>query len=565
MKSASGTFRAAWTHRRWRTLLTSYAVSSVGDLVYAVSIVAYLLDTTGGVAWVAISFIGRMVVWILFGAIGGAIAEGLDRRRTMVALDLARGGLMVAMAIAVAVDAAPQVVVGIVLLTACVGTVFRPAAVAAVPAVLPETELAAANAAESTVYMLALFVGPALGGLVIATAGFEVAFLVNAASFVISAALIAGIGNIGGRLGGAAGGQSAGRIAARLRQDIAAGARVMRRVPGLPTLLAVVAASQFLLGTEQVVQVLIVTERLGWSGEAIGVLSAALGAGGLLAALVVSHLARRIDVGALLGGAGIIAGLAFTLLAFTSSASLVLLLAGIEGAMMMIAEVLALTLLQRLCPIGFLGRVYALTDSTIATIQLAGCLVAPLLVTLVSLEAAIVVGGSVCIVTGVVMVPSLTAASRHVSRRTDRLRPTVERLASIGLLADAPDQTLERLAAQVQTRHVGAGTVVIAEGEPADDLYVVEAGTYHVSSNGVGIHELGPDSWFGEIGLLRAIPRTATVIAASDGVLLSIPGQAFLDAVADPGPSDPVRKLMTARLAQTHPSLVTGAYDQRGE
>ena len=58
---------------------------------------------------------------------------------------MARGGLMVAMAIAVAVDAAPQVVVGIVLLTACVGTVFRPAAAAAVPAVLPETELAAAS------------------------------------------------------------------------------------------------------------------------------------------------------------------------------------------------------------------------------------------------------------------------------------------------------------------------------------------------------------------------------------------------------------------------------------
>ena len=561
MDTASGTFRAAWAHRRWRTLLASYTVSSLGDLVYAVSIVTYLLETTGGVAWVAISFVGRMIVWILFGAIGGAIAERLDRRRTMVALDLARGGLMVAMAVAVAVDAPPQVVVGIVLLTACAGTVFRPAAVGAVPAVLPETELAAANAAESTVYMLALFVGPALGGLVIATAGFAVAFLVNGASFVISAALIARIGNIGGGVGGATGGRPEGRIAARLRRDIVAGAQVMRRVPGLLALLAVVAAGQFLLGTEQVIQVLIVTERLGWSGAGIGVINAALGAGGLLAALVVGRLARRIDAGALLGAAGIVAGLAFALLAVTTSPSLVLVLSGIEGAMTMIAEVLAITLLQRLCPISFLGRVYALNDSTTATVQLAGCLVAPLVVSLFSLQAAIVVGGAACIITGVVMVPSLIAASRRTSRRTDRLRPRVERLASIGLLADAPEQTLEILAAQVQTRHVAEGTVVIAEGEPADNLYVVESGRYAVSSNGVDIRVMGPDSWFGEIGLLRGIPRTATVIAETDGVLLSIPGQAFLDAVADPGPSDPVRKLMTARLAQTHPSLVTGQYD----
>jgi CRP-like cAMP-binding protein len=107
--------------------------------------------------------------------------------------------------------------------------------------------------------------------------------------------------------------------------------------------------------------------------------------------------------------------------------------------------------------------------------------------------------------------------------------------------------------------------VVIAEGDPADDLYVVESGRYAVSANRVGIRVMGPDSWFGEIGLLRGIPRTATVVAETDGVLLSINGQAFLDAVADPGPSDPVRRLMTARLAQTHPSLVGGQYDSPAE
>ena len=222
---ASGTFRAAWAHARWRTLLTSYAISSVGDLVYAVALVAYLLEETGSAVWVAASFVGRMLVWIVFGAIGGAIAERLDRRRTMVALDLGRGALMVAVALAVAVDAPPHVALVLVLVAAAVGTVFRPAAIAAVPAVLPEGARAAANAAESTVYTLAMFVGPALGGLLIATSGVEIAFVANAASFVISAALIARIGDVGGGSGEGIHEGTGERVGARLRRDLAAGLR----------------------------------------------------------------------------------------------------------------------------------------------------------------------------------------------------------------------------------------------------------------------------------------------------------------------------------------------------
>ena len=175
-----------------------------------------------------------------------------------------------------------------------------------------------------------------------------------------------------------------------------------------------VAAGAFFAGIEQVVHVLIVTERLGWGTGAVGTLSAGLGAGGLLAALVVGRLVRQRNGGALLGGAAIGGGVAFALVATTSLPAFVVVLATVEGAMFMVAEVMFITLLQRLCPSELLSRVYALMDSTTAITQLAGCLLAPFLVSVVSLEVAIVVGAGVYVATGIVALPSLVvAASRR--------------------------------------------------------------------------------------------------------------------------------------------------------
>ena len=108
---------------------------------------------------------------------------------------------------------------------------------------------------------------------------------------------------------------------------------------------------------------------------------------------------------------------------------------------------------------------------------------------------------------------------------------------------------------------LSAGTVVVAEGEPADDFYVIEDGALDISSAGAGhIRVVRTGEWFGEIGLLREIPRTATVTAVTDVRLLVISGERFAQALARGAAlPDPVARTIRSRLAITHPHLVDAA------
>lgn len=149
-----------------------------------------------------------------------------------------------------------------------------------------------------------------------------------------------------------------------------------------------------------------------------------------------------------------------------------------------------------------------------------------------------------------------------VSLRTDderrRLAPLADRLRLLGIFGDAPQATLERLARSAQVRSVAAGDVLFREGDATGDLYVVQRGVYSVvTAAGGEVNRLAADDWFGEIGLLRSMPRTATVTCVEDGELLVLDGRVFVDAVtADTVLPDPLRHTMLTRLVRTHPHLV---------
>lgn len=165
---ASGTFRSAWGHRRWRWLFSSFTVSMTGDFIYSVALVAFLIDRTGSAAWVSAAVAARMVPYVLLSAPAGLLADRVDRRRLMISLDLARAALLAGMGLAAWGDAPPLAVVLLAVLSSCATTPFRPAAVAATPVLVGEDDLAAANAAETIVAQAAWFVGPAIGAVVVA-------------------------------------------------------------------------------------------------------------------------------------------------------------------------------------------------------------------------------------------------------------------------------------------------------------------------------------------------------------------------------------------------------------
>ena len=158
--------------------------------------------------------------------------------------------------------------------------------------------------------------------------------------------------------------------------------------------------------------------------------------------------------------------------------------------------------------------------------MLAGTILAPLVIATAGLEAGLVIGGIALAATGLVaalVAPREAAVDTVVEAR-------IRLLGSVALFATAPRFALEGFAADCREVSVPAGTDVIREGDAPDALYVLVEGTADVTSSPAGhrINTLGAGDFFGEIGLLKGIPRTATVTTSADSVLLRIEGDTFL-------------------------------------
>jgi MFS family permease len=563
--AAVGTFRGAWRHRRWRWLLASYAVSVTGDYLYFVALVVVLYDATGSAAWVAASAVARMLGYVFLSPFGGVVADRFDRRRLLVGLDLARAVVMGALAYVAWTDGPPALAIALAVLCTVATVPYRPACVAATPALVAEDDLAAANALESIVAQISYFAGPALGALVVAVTDPGTAFAVNGATFIVSAALVMRAGPLGGGIGRhrAERGDDAplelviSDTADSLWGGVAQGLAVVRGDPGLIALIGFVAATMFLYGFEDVVHV-VVSDDLGMGANGVGVLGAAIGAGGLLMAPFSARLGAAAAGGRLLALSGVLIGLPMILLAFIDSAVLACVVLVLEGVGVIIAEVLFITLLQRTCPERTLGTVYGLQDSVTAGTQMAASIAAPILLTGVGLSWSLVVGGGVVVASSVLLAPALNRLAVRVDADRRRLAPLVVRLRRLGIFGDASHAALERIARASAPVSVPAGTVVFRQDDVPDDLYVIDAGEVAVSTAAQGeVNRLHTDEWFGEIGLLRRVPRTATVTTTEDCELLAIPGTVFIDAlaVAEVLP-DPLRSTMTVRLAQIRHPLV---------
>ena len=584
--SAGRPFRTAWAQRRWRRLLIAFAVSTTGDFIATIAIVIYLVERTGSASWVAAVAIARLVVMTVGGPIGGAFADRYNRRRLMVTLDFTRAFVMIGMGAVAAADGPPLVMVFLSALSMAATTPFRPAAVAATPRLVDEDSLTAANAAEASVGQLAWFIGPAAGSAVVAVSSTSVALVVNAVSFLASAALLSGIGDLGGGRHVAASGTSA--TAASMGGDgpaefgassqnsedtedteigilagIAAGASAIRRIPGLLALSLFLMATLFAFGIEQVVHVLVSQQRLGLGAKGVGVLAACIGAGGLIVAPFSSRLGRGTKSGTLIVLTGIGMGAPLASLAIITRPTIAFGVLLIEGAATLGFEVLYITLLQRACPDELLGRVYALQDSAGAFARLLGSLAIPVLIAVASLETSLWVGGGVLVGAAVLLFPALQRLSNRLE--TDRLNvaPIVEQLRASGLFADADVASLERLARASIRISTAAGECVIRQGDPSDALYLVTAGDVVVTSTDESgalsseVDRLTSGAWFGEIGLVRNVPCTATVTATTRCELLRVDGPTFVSVLTQPEAfPDPMQRSITVGLARTHPSLL---------
>jgi hypothetical protein len=132
------------------------------------------------------------------------------------------------------------------------------------------------------------------------------------------------------------------------------------------------------------------------------------------------------------------------------------------------------------------------------------------------------------------VLPVCAVLSWRSLSKMDRAEPApeLELLRSLPLFAPLPPPTLEYLAGHLVRRRFGAGQTILTRGERGDAFFVIAEGTVEVAPDEVSVRRLGPGEHFGEIALLRDVPRTATVIAATDVELLELPGEEFVAAVS---------------------------------
>ena len=541
-----------WTplhDRNVRLLISGMGLSQIGDWLYNVALIVFVLERTGSGAWVAAAGIVRLLPYVVFGTIGGLIADRWPRRRTMIQSDLIRAAVMFALAAVAAGDGTPSAAIVLAGIATTFSVAYSPCVNAAIPRIVGEDDLSIVNTLSATATNLSYALGPALGGVLLILGSPTAAFAVNGVTFLISAGLTFAIrADLGPErpanvpVTAAVAGPS---------PDVFEGLRALTSSAFVIALVVTQVATNVLYGMETVLYALTSTQRLGMGVEGLGFLYAAIGAGGIAAAGLAHRLSRRSEAALVLAVAAVLCGLPMATIALVSEPSIALAVLLVEGAAMIVVDVLVVTSLQRLLGAEVLGRAFGTLDALIVAGILLGSVLAPILVTTVGLQAALLIGGAIMVVAGCGVLLQSKAIDRSIEARAEPLRVRVAPLRRLAIFRGASRATLEHVAEVMREEPVEAGAVVVRQGDVPDDLFVVLDGTLEVSASTPDgerpVAELGPGDYFGEIGLLRRVPRVATVRTTTPCRLYRIPGQEFLEIVS----RGAVRSRTLTRAAQS--------------
>ena len=210
-----------------------------------------------------------------------------------------------------------------------------------------------------------------------------------------------------------------------------------------------------------------------------------------------------------------------------------------------IVDVAGITLMQRTAPDELLARVFGVLESLMLATLALGSLVTPAIVAALGTKSTLVLVG--------LFLPALLVPLWPALRRVDAAAhvPTepLALLRAIPIFAPLPAPALERLAAGAVAVAVVAGDPVFLQGDPGDRFYAIESGRARVSIDGAETNELGPGEFFGEIALLRDVPRTATVRALDGLRLYAVERDDFIAAVTGHAPSlDAAENVVAMRL-----------------
>lgn len=336
----------------FRLLFFSTSASSLGTLLAAVALAVDIKDRTDSGFWVGGLLVVDFLPAILVGLCFGPLLDRLSRRRLMVAADLARAAIFCALPFATNATT-------IVLLAAGAGLAtgfFRPAAYAGVPNLVPEEQLPAANSLLQAIENISWTAGPVLGGIIAAASGPHLAYWINAATFLVSAALVVRIPR---RLL-----QSAQALSRGHWHDLADGFAAVRASRALMTVLVVWSIGCLAAGIGNVTEVFLAKDTFQAGDFGYGLLFGSIGLGAVFGNLLAGSAEGRFGLGRAYGAAIAAMGAGFALVAVSPNvwvAAVCLLLAGIGNGVTSVCNAL---FVQRGASDEMRGRALTLIMST---------------------------------------------------------------------------------------------------------------------------------------------------------------------------------------------------------
>jgi hypothetical protein len=522
-----------------RRIELGWAASVTGEQVGTVSLVVYAIGA-GGAPLVAAYAVSRTLAGVVVSLALAGVANRLRRDHLLRGLTGTRAVLLGAAAFTAALHGPTAAVIALAAASSSMAGTFRPLQAAILPwLVRTPGELTASNAVSSTMENSGALAGPLLAGVLLALAAPWASIALAAGSLCMSAVSLR-------RLTIPDTPKPARNSAVHVLGDVAGAIAGLTRLARPAGLAVLVFAQTVVRGALVVLIAVLAVHVLAIGNSGVGWLNAALGAGGLVGAAAAAATIHVTRLGQSFVAGVALWGLPLLLLAAAPTlvvACLAFLVAGIGNAA---EDIGAFTLIPRLVSPAVAGRVLAAAEVVAMVGVAVGSATAPMLLHALGMR------GTLALLGAGLAGLSLAYAARFVS--LDRAMPAPGPEAALlhrqPMFAPLPLAVTELLASQLQPHQYPPSTTVMREGEPGEDFHLIVDGSATVSVGGTPRPSLARGDCFGEIALLRNIPRTATITAKQTLHTLTLNREAFLAAVTSSSTSSAAADMLASqRLA----------------